>query len=165
MQAYAGALVVRHGYRPLLFRGATLYFLGLVLLSTAQGKIGLILGAGVFMGLAMSCTVSAMANSVASRAVPAHLCSITLGIVTAAGSIGALISAPIGQGLIEGFDWRIGAGGFVAMARCMIPAACRGPRSAQGVLSQAAEHGGASLVEIVAQPLEEAAAPVRQWMG
>lgn len=123
VQAYAGALVVRHGYRPLLLGGATLYFLGLVLLATAQGKVGLILGAGLFMGLAMSCTASAMANSVASRAVPAHVRSITLGMVTAVGSIGALISAPIGQGLIEGFGWRIGAGGFVAMALCMIPAA------------------------------------------
>ena len=75
------------------------------------------------MGLAMSCTASAMANSVASRAVPANVRSITLGIVTAVGSIGALISAPIGQGLIQGFGWRIGAGGFVAMAICMIPAA------------------------------------------
>ena len=30
---------------------------------------------------------------------------------------------------------------------------------------QAAKHGGAALIEIIAQPLEDAAAPVLQWMG
>lgn len=123
VQAYAGALVVRHGYRPLLLGGTGLYCLGLVLLATAQGKVGVILGAGFCMGLAMSCTASAMANSVASRAVPAHVRSITLGIVTAVGSLGTLVAAQIGQGLIQSFGWRIGAAGFAVMALCMIPAA------------------------------------------
>jgi hypothetical protein len=56
VQAYAGALVVRHGYRPLPLGGATLYFLGLVFLSTAQGKIGLILGGGLIYDLLGSYT-------------------------------------------------------------------------------------------------------------
>lgn len=34
-----------------------------------------------------------------------------------------------------------------------------------GVLKQAAEHGGPALVDVIAQPLEEASAPVLQWMG
>ncbi|RPI47022.1 MAG: thiamine pyrophosphate-binding protein [Betaproteobacteria bacterium] len=33
------------------------------------------------------------------------------------------------------------------------------------VLRQAAEHGGPALVDVIAQSLEEAAAPVLQWMG
>src|SRR5690606_24584173 len=32
-------------------------------------------------------------------------------------------------------------------------------------LQQAADHGGPALVEVMAQSLEEAAAPVLQWMG
>jgi acetolactate synthase-1/2/3 large subunit len=32
-------------------------------------------------------------------------------------------------------------------------------------LQQASDHGGAALVEVVTQSLEEAAAPVLQWMG
>jgi len=39
------------------------------------------------------------------------------------------------------------------------------PQALGGVLRQAAEHGGPTLVEVVAQPLEDAAAPVLQWMG
>jgi acetolactate synthase-1/2/3 large subunit len=39
------------------------------------------------------------------------------------------------------------------------------PQALGAVLRKAAEHGGPALVEVVAQPLEEAAAPVLQWMG
>ena len=36
-----------------------------------------------------------------------------LGIVSGAGSLGALLSAPLGQMLNEGFGWRVGLAGFV----------------------------------------------------
>ena len=39
LQAVAGAMVVKHGYRPLMVGGAALYVTGLVLLATAQGLI------------------------------------------------------------------------------------------------------------------------------
>jgi acetolactate synthase-1/2/3 large subunit len=39
------------------------------------------------------------------------------------------------------------------------------PQALGGVLAQAAEHGGPALVDVVAQSLEDAAAPVLQWMG
>lgn len=123
LQAVAGAMVVKYGYRPLLVGGAVLYVAGLVLLATAQGLIAVIIGAGICMGISMSCTASAMANSAASRAVPPHVRSIVLGMVTAVGSVGALIAAPIGQGLAEAFGWRAGAFGFVILAFGMIPAA------------------------------------------
>jgi predicted MFS family arabinose efflux permease len=123
LQAVAGAMVVKHGYRPLMVGGAVLYVVGLVLLATAQGLITVIIGAGLCLGVSMSCTASALANSVASRAVPAHVRSIVLGIVTGIGSLGAMIAAPIGQGLSEAFGWRAGAIGFVILALGMIPAA------------------------------------------
>ncbi len=39
------------------------------------------------------------------------------------------------------------------------------PETLGSVLQQAAGHDGPALVDVVAQPLEEAAAPVLQWMG
>jgi acetolactate synthase-1/2/3 large subunit len=39
------------------------------------------------------------------------------------------------------------------------------PDALPSALRSAAEHGGPALVDVVAQPLEEAAAPVLQWMG
>lgn len=39
------------------------------------------------------------------------------------------------------------------------------PAKLKAVLSQALEHDGPSLVDMITQPLEEANAPVRRWMG
>ena len=100
-----------------------LYLLGMLMLAGAQGTFGVTVGAGLFMGVAMSCTASALANSVASRAVPAHVRSIVLGGVTAVGSLGAMLAAPFGQGLAEAFGWRAGVIGFVILGLGMIPAA------------------------------------------
>ncbi len=61
--------------------------------------------------------------SVAARAVPETVRSTVLGMVSGAGSLGALLSAPIGQLLNEGFGWRVGLAGFVIMSVLMIPAA------------------------------------------
>jgi acetolactate synthase-1/2/3 large subunit len=39
------------------------------------------------------------------------------------------------------------------------------PAELDAVLKAAIEYGGPALVDIIAQPLQEAAAPVSQWMG
>lgn len=140
LQAVAGAMVVKHGYRPLLVGGATLYVIGLVLLATAQGLMSIIIGAGLCLGVAMSCTASALANSVTSRAVPVHIRSIMLGVVTAIGSLGAMIAAPIGQGLAEAFGWRAGAIGFLVLGLGMIPGAWLASRVDRISLPPAASH-------------------------
>ncbi|MFX8649148.1 MFS transporter, partial [Acinetobacter baumannii] len=49
--------------------------------------------------------------------------STVLGMVSAVGSLGAMLAAPIGQMLNEGFGWRMGLVGFAVMALLMIPAA------------------------------------------
>ena len=64
-----------------------------------------------------------LAMSVSARAVAPQLRSLVYGIVSAAGSIGAMIAAPIGQALANGYGWRIGVIGFVALAVIMIPSA------------------------------------------
>jgi predicted MFS family arabinose efflux permease len=61
--------------------------------------------------------------SVAARAVPTAVRSTVLGIVSAAGSLGALLSAPLGQVLNEGYGWRTGLAGFVVLSLALLPAA------------------------------------------
>ncbi len=39
------------------------------------------------------------------------------------------------------------------------------PQDLERVLEQAVAHGGPTLIDVVVQPLEETAAPVRRWMG
>ena len=46
-----------------------------------------------------------------------------LGLVTAAGSLGSVIAAPMGQILSDEYGWRAGVWGFVALACVMLPAA------------------------------------------
>ena len=123
LQPLAGAWAVRVGYRPLMLAGSLLYVLGLVLLATAHSLLGVLLGAGVAIGASMACTGSAMAMAVAVRRVSPALRSSVLGIVSAAGSLGALLAAPVGQALSQAHGWRFGLYGFIAMALLMLPAA------------------------------------------
>lgn len=121
-QPFTGALVVRAGFRTVMVAGGVLYALGLACLAMAQGVVMVTLGAGVLIGLALACNASSIANSVASRAVPAAVRSTVLGLVSAAGSLGAMLAAPIGQWLQTDFGWRAGVLGFVAFALILIPA-------------------------------------------
>ncbi len=123
LQPFAGAMVVRWGFRPLMVAGALLYILGMVLLTTAHGMLGVLLGAGFAVGAALAATGSAVAMAASVRPVPPAMRSLVLGIVSAAGSLGALVAAPLGQSVAQTWDWRMGGVSFVVLAVFMLPAA------------------------------------------
>lgn len=123
LQPFAGALTVRYGFRAIMLVGALLYIAGLALLASAQGIMSVMIGAGVLIGISLACTAAAMAMSVAARAAPESVRSTVLGMVSAAGSLGALLSAPAGQLLAESHGWRVGLAGFVVLSLLMLPAA------------------------------------------
>jgi predicted MFS family arabinose efflux permease len=123
LQPVAGALAVRLGFRPIMVGGAALYVAGLALFSRADGMIGVMLGGGVLIGTALACTASAISLAVGARAVPAKSRSVVLGAITATGSLGALLSAPLGQALTTELGWRAGLLGFLALTVFMLPAA------------------------------------------
>ncbi|MEH2534852.1 putative MFS family arabinose efflux permease [Bradyrhizobium sp. AZCC 1588] len=123
LQPLAGALTVRYGFRAIMVVGALLYVAGLALMAGANGVLAVMIGGGVLIGTSLACTAAAIAMSVAARAVPASVRSTVLGLVSGAGSLGALLSAPIGQMLNEDYGWRIGLVGFVVLSLLMIPAA------------------------------------------
>lgn len=123
LQPVAGALAVRLGFRPIMVAGAALYVAGLGLFAMAGGMTGVMLGGGVLIGIALACTASAISLAVGARAVPAKMRSFVLGAITATGSLGALLSAPLGQFLTTDFGWRAGLLGFLALTVFMLPAA------------------------------------------
>jgi len=123
VQPFAGALVVRLGFRPILLGGAILYLAGLATLAEAQGIFGVVLGAGILIGMSLACTASAMALAVASRVVPPAIRSTVLGFITGVGSLGALASAPLGQMVTAEFGWRAGLLAILVLALGMLPAA------------------------------------------
>jgi predicted MFS family arabinose efflux permease len=123
LQPLAGAFTARYGFRSIMMVGSLLYIAGLVLMASAQGFLSVMMGAGVLIGMSLACTAAAIAMSVAARAVSTTVRSTVLGIVSAAGSLGALLSAPLGQMLNEGYGWRTGLAGFVVLSLALLPAA------------------------------------------
>ena len=123
LQPFAGALTVRYGFRSIMVIGSLFYIAGLSLMASANGFLSVMIGGGILIGMSLACTAAAIAMSVAARAVPATVRSTVMGLVSGAGSLGALLSAPLGQILNEGYGWRIGLAGFVVLAIAMIPAA------------------------------------------
>jgi predicted MFS family arabinose efflux permease len=123
LQPLAGAMTVRYGFRTIMMAGALLYIAGLALMASAHGFISIMIGAGILIGTSLACTAASIATSVSARAVPAAVRSTVLGMVSAAGSLGALFSAPIGQVLSEGYGWRIGLISFVVLSLGLLPAA------------------------------------------
>jgi predicted MFS family arabinose efflux permease len=123
LQPLAGAMTVRYGFRPIMVFGAFFYIAGLILMASAHGFVSVLIGGGALIGTSLACTAAAIAMSVAARAVPETVRSTVLGMVSAAGSLGALLSAPIGQILNEGYGWRVGLAGFVILSLALIPAA------------------------------------------
>jgi predicted MFS family arabinose efflux permease len=123
LQPFAGALTVRYGFRSIMVIGSLFYIAGLSLMASANGFLSVMIGGGILIGMSLACTAAAIAMSVAARAVPATVRSTVMGLVSGAGSLGALLSAPLGQILNESYGWRIGLAGFVVLAIAMIPAA------------------------------------------
>ena len=87
-----------------------------------MGLLSIMIGAGILIGTSLSCIASSVSMAVAARAVPAPSRSLVLGIVSAAGSLGALIAAPLGQALSQEYGWRFGVAGFVILSLALIPA-------------------------------------------
>jgi MFS family permease len=120
-QAPVGALADRYGLRITLIAGAAIYVVGLAIMALAGGVAALLVS-GAFIGIALSCTASSLAMTATARAVPEERRSKTLGIVSAAGSLGTLMVPLATQGLLAHEPWQIGALFFLVLALVMLPA-------------------------------------------
>ena len=122
LQPIVGALVVRLGFRPILVAGAGLYLAGLLTLAAAHDLLGVLAGGGLLIGVSLACTASAMAQAAASRVVPAPIRSLVLGIITGAGTLGALVAAPLVQAVMADHGWRSGMLALFVFAVLLLPA-------------------------------------------
>ena len=57
---------------------------------------------------------------VVARATPPEKQSQTVGLVAASGSLGTMLLAPVGQGLIDAFGWQVAMAAFAAIASSMV---------------------------------------------
>lgn len=122
-QPFVGAAADRWGVRPVAMMGGLLFAAGMGLSIFAQGSLALVVGLGLLIGLGLSCNGSSLAMSAAARPVADSKRSKMLGIVSAAGSVGTLLIAPIVQTVSAGYGWRTALAMFVGLAVFILPAA------------------------------------------
>ncbi|MEI6724241.1 MAG: MFS transporter, partial [Betaproteobacteria bacterium] len=66
-QPFVGMFADRHGIRPVVLAGVTIYALGIVISILAHSVLVFTFGAGICIGLALSCTASNIAMNVTAR--------------------------------------------------------------------------------------------------
>jgi len=118
-QPFVGALADRFGARPVLIATALVYASGLLLMGVAGSVPGGLQIAGFLAGVGTAGTGFGVLIGTVSRATPPESRSRTVGLVAAAGSLGTMVIAPIGQGLIDGFGWQTAMVAFAALAVSM----------------------------------------------
>jgi predicted MFS family arabinose efflux permease len=128
-QPFAGILADKHGTRGVALAGSLLFIVGVVLTATAQGALPIVLGAGVLIGVALSCTTLGITANIAARVVQPARRTLAFGIVSAAGSVGTMLTAPIAAYLLNHDGWRTGLWAFAILALTMLPAAWLGSRA------------------------------------
>jgi MFS family permease len=121
-QAFVGATADRYGLRITMVAGAGLYVIGLGIMAAAQGALALIVSGGL-VGIALSCTATSLAMSACVRAVSEERRSMTLGFVSAAGSLGTLVIPLVTQAVLAREPWQTAMLFFVLLAVAMLPAA------------------------------------------
>ena len=104
-QPFFGAIADRYGTWRVLFVGALIYILGLVVMAFSAAPIWLHIGGGILVGLGIAaCSFGVILSSLA-RLVSPEKRSFAFGLGTATGSAGMFLYAPISQGLIDSLGW------------------------------------------------------------
>ncbi|HTT11477.1 MAG TPA: MFS transporter [Burkholderiaceae bacterium] len=118
-QPFVGALADRYGPRPVLIGTAFIYAAGLLLMVYANAFPAGLQIAGFLAGIGTAGTGFGVLIGTVSRATPEAKRCKTVGIVAAAGSLGTMVIAPIGQTLIADVGWKTAMVTFAVLAASM----------------------------------------------
>ena len=102
-QPFAGAIADRYGAGRVLVAGGVLYALGTALMAVSTTTAQLALTGGVLIGLGLSGGSFMVVLAAFTRLVPEDRRSWSLGLATAAGSMGQFLFAPLGQAFISAY--------------------------------------------------------------
>ncbi len=121
IQPVIGAMADRFGPRVVILGCTLLYVLGLVLMGTAQsGFVALDVGTGLLTGLGVAGTGFGVLLGAVARAAPPERRTQVVGIVSAAGTLGILVFAPLGQNLIDTMGYQYALLAYAAIALVMV---------------------------------------------
>lgn len=104
-QPFTGMIADRFGPVRVMATGTLLYLAGLVFMAYATTPLGFTLGAGVVIGIALSCTTFGVVYGALSRVVPIERRSWAMGLAGAVGGLGQFVMVPLSQELQRWFGW------------------------------------------------------------
>src|SRR5262245_49222537 len=120
-QPIAGAIADRFGILRVMCIGTLLYAGGLFMMRYATTPLSLDLGAGVFIGFALSGCSFNLVLSAFSKLLPPEKRGFALGAGTAAGSFGQFVFAPLGVAMIDHLGWQGALTVFAALMLLILP--------------------------------------------
>jgi MFS family permease len=120
-QPFAGGIADRFGATRVMMLGATLYALGLVLMSHATTPGTLDLTAGVCIGLGLSGCSFNLVIGAFGKLLPESWRSLSFGAGTAAGSFGQFLYSPIAVALMDKFGWQTALAVFAGVTMLVLP--------------------------------------------
>ena len=123
VQPLVGAYADKHGAGRVAVLGTLIYLAGLALAATAMNALGLMIGFGLLVGIAMSGVTFVVVLGAVGRAVPPDKRTLAFGIITAGGSFGQFLMVPLTQGLLDAFGWRAATWILAASLIALIPLA------------------------------------------
>jgi MFS family permease len=122
-QPFAGALADRFGAAKVLVAGGVMYAAGVAFMSFASSPLELHLTVGVMVGLGTAGASFTVVLAAVGRLLPAAQRGWAFGLVTAAGSLGQFLLAPLGQALIASYGWATALLWLTLAAAAVIPMA------------------------------------------
>ena len=128
-QPFAGVVADKYGTRWVALAGSVMYIAGLLFMATAGSALPILIGGGVLIGIALACTTSGITANIAARVVRPERRTLAFGIVSAAGSVGTMLTAPIAAYLLNSDGWRTAIWALAILAVAMLPAAFIGSRA------------------------------------
>ncbi|BCH34464.1 membrane protein [Mesorhizobium sp. L-8-10] len=117
-QPFMGALCDRYGGRLVVIVASLLFCAGLYLVGIGSA-LGLYLGGGLMIGLAVAGTSHGVLVGIVSRLAAPAVRAAAVSILAAVGSLGTFVLAPTAQAMIELWSWQGALGGLAALALCM----------------------------------------------
>jgi MFS family permease len=123
LQPVFGGIADRYGTARTLALGGLLYAAGIAVMAGVQTPLGLHLGGGVLVGIAVSACGFPLVLSAVARAAPAERRSTWLGLATAGGSLGQFALLPGTQAAIAWFDWTTALWLLALLSALVVPLA------------------------------------------
>jgi MFS family permease len=103
---FAGMAADRFGTARVVIVGALLYVAGLLWMAMVTQATAFVLGSGVLIGAALSCTAFGAVSGIIGRTAPEARRSWAFGISSAASSFGQFVMMPVEQQLISSTGWQ-----------------------------------------------------------